>query len=608
MMTITTKFKFKMEGPLLPRGKSLPSQETKKPVPHEHKHDNDVLFGKKTKKKRIASGAEKIQKKLKQDKEKNEKELTERKTPSLLTISRIKIGMKLLCTVKQLDDDKAVFSITNNLIVSIPWSEASDEHFSAFEKGKESPSPLSQIFAIGSFVRCIVVDVKSDDSHHIVRVSCRATLFNKISTPDPEFVAEGAYVYGTVKSVEDHGVVVNLGSKSISGFLPFSSVLGGKSLVSNIGRQIDGVVSSKPSKSVVNLKPLDSNFAPVNSTFLTIQPGILSEAKYVRGDLYDGGQLYSWNSFVCTSDWYHSGLNTFEEKKRTGRIIYVDPASRTLGISFLPHIKELTIFEFERKIGEIVEDAVISGVQSKLGITLNLPEPAFAHSSKLLDNTEHPSSGLIKETFSIGKTVPARIIDTSPFNGTYLVSLQPSVLKASVTSYESLLPGLKISGKVIKVDAAFGILVEIGNNIRGIVTNLHLSDSSNADTSPEGKFKIDQVCKGRVLSRENDRVSITLKKTLISSTLPILASYEDAAVNLITHGFITKVETFGLIITFYNKVHGLIPAHTLGASYVDNPSQYYRVSFNRIMLVILCTASQNFVIFHGHNSLREVQE
>ena len=73
-------------------------------------------------------------------------------------------------------------------------------------------------------------------------------------------------------------------------------------------------------------------------------------------------------------------------------------------------------------------------------------------------------------------------------------------------------------------------------------------------------------CKVLEVDLERQRAVLTLKKKLLQSKLPIIASYEDAAAAiavpdsaLVSHGFVTAVKPGkGLIVTFYNNVHGIV--------------------------------------------------
>lgn len=62
---------------------------------------------------------------------------------------------------------------------------------------------------------------------------------------------------------------------------------------------------------------------------------------------------------------------------------------------------------------------------------------------------------------------------------------------------------------------------------------------------------------------ERSRVLLTLKKSLLESTLPILASFDDARVGMVTHGVVQRIEERFIIVEYYGGVRGLVPLNEL---------------------------------------------
>jgi hypothetical protein len=58
------------------------------------------------------------------------------------------------------------------------------------------------------------------------------------------------------------------------------------------------------------------------------------------------------------------------------------------------------------------------------------------------------------------------------------------------------------------------------------------------------------------------KCSLTIKRSLVESTLPAITSYDVAAAGaptLISHGFVTAIRPGkGIIVTFYNNVFGFV--------------------------------------------------
>ena len=52
--------------------------------------------------------------------------------------------------------------------------------------------------------------------------------------------------------------------------------------------------------------------------------------------------------------------------------------------------------------------------------------------------------------------------------------------------------------------------------------------------------------------------SITMDLFQVKSKLDVLASYADAKIGLVTHGWITKIEKHGCFVKFYNGVQGFV--------------------------------------------------
>ena len=63
---------------------------------------------------------------------------------------------------------------------------------------------------------------------------------------------------------------------------------------------------------------------------------------------------------------------------------------------------------------------------------------------------------------------------------------------------------------------------------------------------------------------DSHRLLFTHKKTLVKSTLPIIADYSDAKPGMSTHGFISNIKDYGCFVTFYNDVVGLAHVSELG--------------------------------------------
>lgn len=96
----------------------------------------------------------------------------------------------------------------------------------------------------------------------------------------------------------------------------------------------------------------------------------------------------------------------------------------------------------------------------------------------------------------------------------------------------------------------------------------------------------------RVLGGKSKMITVTHKKTLVKSKLPIISSYTDATDGLITHGWITKIEKHGCFVRFYNGVQGFAPRLVLNNDYKLWVS---RPGINRLFYyTLICGFLHNF--------------
>ena len=59
---------------------------------------------------------------------------------------------------------------------------------------------------------------------------------------------------------------------------------------------------------------------------------------------------------------------------------------------------------------------------------------------------------------------------------------------------------------------------------------------------------------------ERNRVVLTAKKTLLDTTFPVLTSFSDAKVGLLTRAVVFRVTDKHLMVEFFNNVKAAVPA------------------------------------------------
>jgi rRNA biogenesis protein RRP5 len=71
-----------------------------------------------------------------------------------------------------------------------------------------------------------------------------------------------------------------------------------------------------------------------------------------------------------------------------------------------------------------------------------------------------------------------------------------------------------------------------------------------------------------VVDPERKRISLTAKRTLLESSLPILSKLEDIKVGLVSHAVIFKISEKSLMVEFYNNLKAVVPSREARYTFV----------------------------------------
>ena len=227
-------------------------------------------------------------------------------------------------------------------------------------------------------------------------------------------IKEKSVVRGRITSVEDHGCLVDLGHHK-TGFLPFNEVEGEYSVTTNDlnedatvrllnpGRLYDFVVSNKHSASakVVPLSlPSTEKLAHKMAgsgdyTLQTLNPGILVQARVealarnglcvtflgaFRGAIelsHVGTQFLATTKQQDGSSEWKQVFSSKTLQKFPARILAVDPVTKVVRLTLLPHLLEMNISGDENEslppVGTVVENATVIRLDPGVGAVLALP-------------------------------------------------------------------------------------------------------------------------------------------------------------------------------------------------------------------------------------------
>ncbi|KAI9852213.1 MAG: rRNA biogenesis protein rrp5 [Thelocarpon superellum] len=555
---------------------------------------------------------------------------------------RLVPGSLILGQVVEINRHDVALALPNNLTGYIPLTAVSDEVNERLERllaqddsdlddqeGDDAGSTrdddldLNTLFTLGQFFRARVTST-TDEASATGPVTVPAKRRIELSV-NPRLVNEGLSrselivnntVQASVVSVEDHGLVMNvgLGDASLRGFM--SSKQTGRSsshpplepgavvLCMVSGQSANGntvKLSADPLKMGHLKKAAFLSTAPTIDAFL---PGTAVE--FLVAEVTSTGLAGKVMGLLdVTADLVHSGACASAKaltkrfavgQKVKGRIVCTFPTvePKKLGLSLLHHLLALSPLTVPRDgqshppvdvlpLSSTMEQAKVVKVVPGFGLFLDTGiqgVPAFVHISKIADK----KVDTLAETtgpYKVGSIQTARIYGYNPMDATYLASMQERVLQQPFLRLEDVEVGQVVKGTVEKLmlnaDGVGGLLVNLADGITGLVPDMHMADV--ALSHPERKFREGMTVTTRVLSTDPEKrqLRLTLKKSLVHSDAPIFTSYDEVMPNAQSPGTLVKILPSGAVVQFYASVRAFLPVSEMSEAYIQDPVQHFRL-------------------------------
>ncbi|KAI9734485.1 MAG: rRNA biogenesis protein rrp5 [Claussenomyces sp. TS43310] len=552
-----------------------------------------------------------------------------------LNYKRLVPGSVVLGQVYQINTDDIALALPNNLIGYVPITSISDglteriERLAVLEDQKDVENDehtgdidLEAMFSIGQYLRGYVVSTSeaienkpAEKGKRRIELSLRPLQANTgLSLKD---LVPYSTVMASISSVEDHGLIMDLGlnGHGVRGFMS-SRELPHDVTISNAKEgavylcMITGLSSNgktiKLTGDVQKFASLKkSNYLAEAPTVDAFLPGTAVE--FLVTDVTHTGLAGKVMGMLnVTADLMHSGVTasvgqTFEKKyklgdKVKGRITCTFPASESLkvGISLLDHVISLAPQQTQQNgqyrqpldvlpLSTIVEEVTVKRVESGVGLFVDVGVkrvPGFVHISRITDGKIEvlsESSG----AYQPGSVHRGRIIGYNSIDGVFLVSLEQKTLDQAFLRVEDLNIGEVVKGKVEKlvVNAAGvgGLLVNLSEGITGLVSEMHMADVSLLH--PEKKFREGMKVVARVLSTDpgKRKIRLTLKKTLVNSEAAPLKSYSEITPGMQSPGTIVNILPAGAVVQFYGTIRGFLPVSEMSEAFIKDPAQHFRV-------------------------------
>ncbi|KAL8968017.1 MAG: hypothetical protein Q9183_002658, partial [Haloplaca sp. 2 TL-2023] len=636
------------EEPSFPRGgASVLTPLEKKQIQIQAK--DDVLFEQSTGKKAARDeyedeendGDEPVEKEVSTKTKRKSKTKGASKAPDLqaeqklvriegLSYKRLSPGTIVLGQVAQINQYDVALSLPNNLTGYVPMTSISDQLTTRvedlMEKGEESDDDhsenddldLKRYFSIGQYLRAYVVttekpSVNGAKSKRHIELALKPRQSNQ-GLKKADLVINST-VQASVRSVEDHGLIMDLGmeDESVKGFmstkemgkgLSASSIQTGAVFLCLItGLSSNGAIIklSADSEKAGNLKK--GHFLTDAPTIDSFLPGTAVEI--LVSEITKTGIIGKAMGILdVTADIVHSGAaassKDLEHKYSAGdkvkaRIIcsFPDAEPRKIGVSLLEHIislkshpnasTQLTTPLKALPVSTIIPEAKVVKVEPGLGLLLDMGVKhirGYVHISRIADGKVEdlePDIG----PYRIGSVHKARVVGYNHMDGLYIVSMEPRIIAQPFLSIDDVQVGQTVKGTIdrllVNEKGVSGLIVSLAEGITGLVPEIHFADIHLEH--PERKFKEGAAVTARVLSKlpAKRQLRLTLKKALVNSDDDVWTSYDDLQIGAETPGAIVNITTSGAVVQFYGPVRGFLPAAEMSESYIHDPQTHFRV-------------------------------
>ncbi|CAM0905650.1 unnamed protein product [Alopecurus aequalis] len=505
-----------------------------------------------------------------------------------ITLKNISPNMKLWGVVIEVNQKDIIVSLPGGMRGFVLTEEVSDLALHGNSKDNEG-SICAEVVHVGQLVPCMVLRV--DDDKKEGKVNKRVWLSLRLSRMykglSLDAIQDGMVLTAQVKSVEDHGYILYFGVSTFSGFMPKADK---ETVKTERGQLIQCVVKAidKP-RSIIHLssdEDLLSKSIIKDLKGLSIDhliPGMMMSAR-VHSVLENGIMLSFLTYFTGTADIFNLS-NSFpsgnwkddysKNKKVNARILFVDPSTRAVGLTLNQHLLRLKVPPINVKVGEIYEKSRVLRMDKRAGLFLEIPSPTPSPGFVSIHDVSDKDVKNVEKRFREGSLTRVRVLGVRHLEGVALGTLKDSAFEGSVFTHADVKPGMVVRAKVVTVEP-FGAIVQFSSGVKALCPLPHMSELDHV-VKPPKKFKAGAELLFRVLGCKSKRITLTYKKSLVKSKLEVLASYADAKIGLVTHGWITKIEKHGCFVRFYNGVQGFVSRSELGLEPGTEAESVYHV-------------------------------
>ena len=478
---------------------------------------------------------------------------------------------------------------------------------------------LNKMFTVGQYLRTSVVSTGEEltsgaQGKRHIELSIKPQQANAgLKAAD---LVENHMVQSTVRSMEDHGIIMDLGLEDadVRGFVS-KGELGQERDIAGIreGSVFLCMVIGKSSNGRIIKLSLDPHrISNINKgAFVADAPSVDS---FLPGTAVDVLVSEVDHSGVCgkvmglldvTTDTIHSGAASSNKdlakkypvgKKVKGRILCTFPTSeqRKLGVSFQDHIvnwRSKFVTETSEDaarlptsvlaISSILDQAKVAKVDPGSGLFLDVGVKGargFAHISMLSDSRVDTLSEL-NGAYKIGSLHQARVMGFNSIDGLFILSLKPSVIDQPFLRVQDVKVGQLVKATIQKLligpDGVTAIILDLAKGITGLVPDLHFADVRLQH--PERKFREGMAVTARVLSVDvqSGHIRLTMKKSLVNSDAEPWTDYGSLKIGMQSPGTLMNILANGAVVHFYGKIRAFLPISEMSEAFIQDPHEHF---------------------------------
>lgn len=489
-----------------------------------------------------------------------------------------------------------------------------------------------------------------------------------------------------IKSVEDHGYLLDSGLQNLTGFcsfkdvpdthhsrLPVGMVLSARITSSDLNSKSRSFTATLSTRSI-NTAVLSPHSDPVPS-INALLPGSLVQG-LITASLPSGLNVKLFGMFDTTIDRSHlppipDGKEVKdvwkEGKKIKARVLWdlgssgdaingSEKSERKIGLSASSHVIERSsvMVPSPTSIVEVANGKETRSTKAKpvlqqqemislhdafpIGTTLNatvihsssdwglevscslptsdgvlpqaLPFPlqGFVHISRVSDDHVVSLSTKSGSPFTLGSNHQARVIGHALTDGLLLLDFRPSILSKAFLKVSDVEIGSILKCTIKSVQSS-GIFLDLNGSTDGVVFPLHFSDLVSPNSAGgsamklarlEKKFKVGSTIRARVLDvqPEKNRITLTMKKSLVTSELEPLAHLEQAFVGRLAHGVVSKFlpannnsgdgskfSVGPVLIDLFGGLRALLPPSEISDSFVQDVKSHFGGAEGKVVKV-----------------------